>query len=110
MVHYLLPTVLVAFDIVDPNSPSGQARKILFGDGALVADMKRKLDASKEWSEPGLKATILLQWTLFLAAVRRADPALENTEGFRSDELETQIWNAVQGDCFTYLGRMLTLF
>ncbi|RPD60781.1 hypothetical protein L227DRAFT_653063 [Lentinus tigrinus ALCF2SS1-6] len=110
MVYYLLPTVLVAFDIVDPNLPSGQARKRLFGDGALVADMKRKFDVSKEWSEPGLKATILLQWTLFLTAVRRADPALENTDGFRSDELETQIWNAVQGDCFTYLARMLTLF
>ncbi|RDX43688.1 hypothetical protein OH76DRAFT_1188692 [Lentinus brumalis] len=110
MVFYLLPTLLVAFDVVDPNSAGGQARKRLFADGTLVAEMKRKLDVSKEWPEPGLKATILLQWTLFLTAVRRAEPALENTEGFRSDELETQIWNAVQGGCFTYLARMLTLF
>lgn len=110
VVYYLLPTVLAAFDVVDPNTLGGQARKTLFADGGLVAEMKRRLDVSKEWSEPGLKATILLQWTLFLAAVRRADPALENTDGFRADELETQIWNAVQGDCFTYLARMLTLF
>ncbi|KAI0744751.1 nucleoporin Nup186/Nup192/Nup205 [Earliella scabrosa] len=110
MVYYLLPTILAAFDVVDPGSPGGQARKMLFADGSLVAEMKRKLDVSKEWSEPGLKATILLQWTLFLTAVRRADPALENSDGFKADELETQIWNAVQGDCFTYLARMLTLF
>ncbi|KAI0351635.1 hypothetical protein OH77DRAFT_1429461 [Trametes cingulata] len=109
MVYYLLPVVLAAFDVVDPNSAGGQARKNLFADGGLVAEMKRKLDVSKEWAEPGLKATILLKWTLFLTSMRRADPSLENTEGFRSDELETQIWNAVQGDCFTYLARTLTL-
>ncbi|KAI0742693.1 nucleoporin Nup186/Nup192/Nup205 [Daedaleopsis nitida] len=110
MVYFLLPTLLAAFDVVDPNSPGGQARKMLFADGTLVAEMKRKLDVSKAWSEPGLKATVLLQWTLFLTAVRRADPVLENTDGFKADELETQIWNAVQGDCFTYLARMLILF
>ncbi|KAI0776838.1 nucleoporin Nup186/Nup192/Nup205 [Trametes elegans] len=109
MVYYLLPVLLAAFDVVDPNSVGGQARKTLFADGSLVAEMKRKLDVSKEWAEPGLKATILLKWTLFLTSMRRAEPSLENTDGFKSDELETQIWNAVQGDCFTYLARILTL-
>ncbi|KAI8972576.1 nucleoporin Nup186/Nup192/Nup205 [Trametes punicea] len=109
MVYYLLLVVLAAFDVVDPNSAGGQARKNLFADGSLVTEMKRKLDVSKEWAEPGLKATILLKWTLFLTSMRRADPSLENTDGFKSDELETQIWNAVQGDCFTYLARTLTL-
>lgn len=109
MVFYILPTVLTAFDIVDPESSVGHARKALFADGQLVPEMKRKLDITKEWPEQGLKATILLKWTLFLASARRADPALEGTDGFKSDELETQIWNAVQGDCFTYLARTLTL-
>ncbi|KAI9057540.1 hypothetical protein FKP32DRAFT_1598103 [Trametes sanguinea] len=109
MVYYLLPVVLAVFDVVDPHSQGGQARKSLFADGSLVAEMKRKFDVSKEWTEPGLKATILLKWTLFLTSMRRADPSLENTDGFKSDELETQIWNAVQGDCFTYLARMLML-
>ena len=44
MVYYLLPVVLSAFDVVDPNSPGGQARKTLFADGSLVAEMKRRLD------------------------------------------------------------------
>ncbi|KAI0651312.1 nucleoporin Nup186/Nup192/Nup205 [Trametes meyenii] len=109
MAYYLLPVLLAAFDVVDPNSPGGQARNSLFADGSLVAEMKRKLDVSKEWAEPGLKATILLKWTLFLTSMRRADVSLENTDGFKSDELETQIWNAVQGDSFTYLARTLTL-
>ncbi|CDO70405.1 hypothetical protein BN946_scf184999.g46 [Trametes cinnabarina] len=109
MVYYLLPVILAAFDIVDPNSKGGQARKNLFADGSLVAEMKRRLDVSKEWAEPGLKATILLKWTLFLTSMRRADPSLEITDGFKSEELETQIWNAVQGDCFTYLARALML-
>ena len=110
MVFYVLPTVMTAFDMVDPKSQGGEARKKLFGDGTLVAGMKRLLDVAKQWPEPGLKSTILLKWTLFLTATRRADPSLENTDGFKSDQLETQIWNAVQGDCFTYLARMLILF
>ncbi|KAH9856365.1 nucleoporin Nup186/Nup192/Nup205 [Lenzites betulinus] len=109
MVYYLLPVVLAAFDVVEPRSIGGQARKNLFADGSLVAEMKRKLDVSKDWAEPGLKATILLKWTLFLTSMRHADASLENTEGFKSEELETQIWNAVQGDCFSYLARTLTL-
>ncbi|EJF60131.1 hypothetical protein DICSQDRAFT_171358 [Dichomitus squalens LYAD-421 SS1] len=109
MVYHILPTLMATFDIVDPESPGGQARKALLADGQLVPEMKRKLDVTKDWPEPGLKATILLKWTLFLASARRADPALENTDGFKSDELETQIWNAVQGDCFTYLARTLLL-
>ncbi|KAL1938972.1 hypothetical protein VTO73DRAFT_11125 [Trametes versicolor] len=109
MVCYLLPVVLAAFDSVDPNSPGGRARKNFFEDGSLVPEMQRKLDLSKDWAEPGLKATVLLKWTLFLTTMRRADPSLENTAGFKSDELETQIWNAVQGNCFTYLARTLTL-
>ncbi|KAI0830134.1 nucleoporin Nup186/Nup192/Nup205 [Trametes gibbosa] len=109
MAYYLLTVVLAAFDVVEPRSTGGQARKNLFGDGSLVAEMKRKLDVSKEWAEPGLKATILLKWTLFLTSMRRADQSLETTDGFKSEELETQIWNAVQGDCFSYLARTLSL-
>ena len=28
---------------------------------------------------------------------------LEHRAGFKAEELETQVWNAVQGDTFTYL-------
>ncbi|KAH9922299.1 nucleoporin Nup186/Nup192/Nup205 [Epithele typhae] len=109
MTFYVLPTVLTAFDMVDPNSAGGAARKLLLKDKTLMDGMKRLLDVKKEWSEPGLKASILLKWALFLTAARRADPALENTDGFKSDDLETHIWNAVQGDCFSYLARILDL-
>ena len=101
---------MAAFDMVDPTSPGGQARKALLANGTLVAGMRRTLDVSNQWAEAGLKSTILLKWTLFLTAARRADPSLENTDGFKSDELETHIWNAVQGDCFHYLAHVLTVF
>ncbi|KAI0944532.1 hypothetical protein AcW1_002214 [Taiwanofungus camphoratus] len=107
MTYYILATVLAAFDLVDPNSIGGKARKVMASEKNIISYMKRKFDVSTEWKEPGLKATVLLKWTLFLTETRRRDPSLENTEGFKTDELEIQIWNAVQGDSFMYLLRMV---
>jgi nuclear pore complex protein Nup205 len=78
-------------------------------DKELVSYMRRKLDpANSEWKEPGLKATILLKWTLFLTDTRHRDPPLEHIDGFKTEQLVTQIWNAVQGDSFVYLARTVT--
>ena len=107
MTFYVLPTVLAAFDVVRPDSNGGLARKLLVSDKSFMAYMKRKLDIATEWKEPGLKATILLKWTLFLADTRQRNPSLENADGFQAEQLESQIWNAVQGDCFPYLFRMV---
>ncbi|KDQ54533.1 hypothetical protein JAAARDRAFT_38210 [Jaapia argillacea MUCL 33604] len=102
---YVLATILVALDPVDPDSAGGALRRKLAADKGLVAFMKKKLDPSTEWKELGLKATILLKWTLFLTETRHRDPSLEHQDGFKTEELETQVWNAVQGDAFTYLTR-----
>ncbi|KAH9929472.1 nucleoporin Nup186/Nup192/Nup205 [Fomitopsis serialis] len=107
MTFYILPTILAVFDIVRPDSNAGLARKQYVSDKGLMNYMRKKLDIGTEWKEPGLKATMLLKWTLFLAETRQRNPPLENAEGFKTEELETQIWNAVQGDCFTYLLRMI---
>jgi nuclear pore complex protein Nup205 len=109
MTYYILPSILACFDIVDPLSPGGQARQKLARDSGLLSSMKRKLSSSVDWKEPGLKATILLKWTLFLTEIRHRDHSLEDKEGFKTEELETQVWNAVQGDCFSYLTRMVSL-
>ncbi|OCH88950.1 hypothetical protein OBBRIDRAFT_888752 [Obba rivulosa] len=107
MTYYILSTVLAAFDLVSPTSAGGKARKVLISDTSFISYMKRKLDVSTEWKEPGLKATVLLKWTIFLTEARHQNPTLENSDGFKTDELETQIWNAVQSDCFTYLLRVV---
>ncbi|PCH43029.1 hypothetical protein WOLCODRAFT_121398 [Wolfiporia cocos MD-104 SS10] len=108
MTYYVLSTVLAAFDTVDPTSIGGRRRQdATEGEQSLMAYMKRKLDVNARWHESGLKATVLLKWTLYLTEMRRRDPSLEAKDGFRADELETQVWNAVQGDCFTYLLRMV---
>ncbi|TFY78581.1 hypothetical protein EWM64_g5435, partial [Hericium alpestre] len=103
MTYYLLTVLLGAFDPVDPDSRVGQLRQVLATTPSLLSRMKDKLQPSTEWTEPGLKATILLKWTLFLTEARHRDPSLEHKEGFRTEELETNVWNAVQGDAFSYL-------
>jgi nuclear pore complex protein Nup205 len=106
MSYYLLTAVLASLDPASPDIMAGQIRKTLAANQDLVAFMKKKLDvANTEWNEPGLKATILLKWTLFLTESRHQDPTLEHNDGFKTEQLETQIWNAVQGDAFTYLAR-----
>ncbi|KAH8101334.1 nucleoporin Nup186/Nup192/Nup205 [Cristinia sonorae] len=103
MVLYYLPIVLVAFDIVDPSSTAAHARRRLISDANFVKQLHSKLHVDNQWSEPGLKATILLKWTIFLTDIRHRDSSLEEKEGFKAEQLESNIWNAVQGDCFSYL-------
>jgi len=103
MTYYMLTTILAAFDSVDPQSHGGQLRKTLAMDKSTLAFMTKRLSSSAEWKEPGLKATVLLKWTLFLTEARHHDPNLEHRDGFKTEELETQVWNAVQSGAFTYL-------
>lgn len=103
MTYNILTATLVAFDPVDPESIGGKARKALAMDASIMTFMKTKLDPLVEWKDPGLKATILLKWTLFLTEARHRDHSLETRDGFKTEELETRIWNAVQGDAFVFL-------
>jgi nuclear pore complex protein Nup205 len=110
MTFYILAATLAAFDPADPHSFPGKVRKNLAVDKGTIAFMKRHLAPSANWKEPGLKATILLKWTLFMTETRHRDPSLENQQGFKTEELESQIWDAVQGDAFTYLATALIQF
>ena len=110
MTYYLLTAVLLAFDPMDPHSSGGQARRRLVMDPQMIAFMTRKLDPSAEWKEPGLKSVVLLRWTLFLTEARHHDPALDNRDGLKTEELAIQIWHAVQGDAFTYLALVVLQF
>ncbi|KAH7924355.1 hypothetical protein BV22DRAFT_1035258 [Leucogyrophana mollusca] len=107
MAFYILTAVLSVFDSVDPSTAGHKMRHALATDQGMLSYMKRKLASSMEWKDGGLKAVILLKWTLFLAETRHRDPSLGDREGFKTEELETQIWNAVQGDAFTYLATAL---
>ncbi|KAG9311040.1 hypothetical protein JVU11DRAFT_8938 [Chiua virens] len=107
MTFYVLAAALAAFDPADPHSFAGKVRKSLAIDKATIAYMKRQLAPTACWNEPGLKAIVSLKWTLFMTEARHRDPSLENQEGFKTEELESQIWNAVQGDAFTYLAATL---
>ncbi|KAI0270638.1 nucleoporin Nup186/Nup192/Nup205 [Gloeopeniophorella convolvens] len=101
--YYVLCSLLAAFDVVDPRSPGGMLRQKLATFPSTLSLMKRKLSPTEEWREAGIKATVQLKWTLFLTEARHRDASLEHKDGFKTDELETNIWNAVQGNAFTYL-------
>ncbi|KAF7966977.1 hypothetical protein HWV62_36310 [Athelia sp. TMB] len=103
MTYQVLVAVLSAFDPVDPESSGGKARKALALNTTLMGFMKAKLDAATGWKDQGLKAAILLKWTLFLTEARHRDHSLESRDGFKTEDLETRIWNAVQGDAFVFL-------
>ena len=107
MVFYILAATLAAFDPADPHSFPGKVRKNLAIDKTTITYMKRQLAPAANWREPSLKAIVLLKWTLFMTEARHRDPSLENQEGFKTEELESQIWNAVQGDAFTFLAATL---
>ncbi|KAK0437028.1 hypothetical protein EV421DRAFT_1829501 [Armillaria borealis] len=99
--------ILAAFDPADPKSFGAHLRNGLANDATTVSYMKQKLGPSTIWKEPGLKATVLLKWTLFLTDFRHRNPNIEHRDGFKTDQLEAQIWSAVQGDCFAYLAAAL---
>ncbi|KAI0085599.1 nucleoporin Nup186/Nup192/Nup205 [Irpex rosettiformis] len=114
LVLYVLVGVMNCWEIVDPNSDGGTARKLIINDAQFIGTLKRKLNpsttapgAQQEWRAPGLRAVLLLKWTLFLTEMRHRDPSLEDKDGFKTDELENQIWNGVQGDSFSWLTRIM---
>ncbi|KAF7320904.1 Nucleoporin [Mycena chlorophos] len=106
LTYYLLTTVLSVFDPAAPGTPP-DARHAELLQSDMMTYMSKKLAVGTEWKEPGLKATVLLKWTLFLTEARHRNAELEHRSGFKTEELETQIWNAVQGDAFTYLALLV---
>ncbi len=103
MSYYILCSLLAAFDLVDPGAPGGVLRQKLATFPSTLNLMKNKLSPTEEWKEAGVKATVQLKWTLFLTEARHRDASLEHKDGFQTVELETNIWNAVQGNAFTFL-------
>ncbi|EAU87534.1 hypothetical protein CC1G_11206 [Coprinopsis cinerea okayama7 len=103
LAYHILTAVFISFEPCDPDSPLGSLRSRVSTDQSLLTYMSKKLSPSTTWKEPGLKAAILLKWTMFITDARHNDASLEHRAGFKNEELETQVWNAVQGDAFTYL-------
>ncbi|KAJ7058139.1 nucleoporin Nup186/Nup192/Nup205 [Mycena amicta] len=106
LTFYLLTSVLSVFDSVAPGTTADVLRAELT-QSDMMTYMSKKMGLSTEWKEHGLKAVILLKWTLFLTEARHRNPQLEHRSGFKTEELETQIWNAVQGDGFAYSAQLV---
>ncbi|KAF9529076.1 nucleoporin Nup186/Nup192/Nup205 [Crepidotus variabilis] len=105
MTYIILNALLLSFDPIDPLDTLLSRRQVLFTDVALLSFMSKKFEPTTNWKDNALKAIVLLKWTMFLTEARHNDATLENRPGFRTEELETQVWNAVQGSAFTYLAQ-----
>ncbi|PPQ63451.1 hypothetical protein CVT24_004983 [Panaeolus cyanescens] len=105
--YYMLTSLLLTFDPIDPSNHLSTRRALLPTDVSLMTFMTKKLELGSQWKEPGLKAAVLLKWTMFLTEARHNDSTLEHRNGFKNEDLETQVWNAVQGDAFLYLARVV---
>lgn len=105
MTYYLFTAVSFSFDPIDPLDSLTSRRQAFATDSQLLDFMTQKFDPSTPWKDGGLKATILLKWTMFMTEARYNDATLESKAGFRTEELETQVWNAVQGSAFNYLAQ-----
>ena len=107
MAYYLLTAIFLTLDPIDPFDPLTSERQTLSTDSSLLNFMTKKFEPSTKWNDPSLKATVLLKWTMFLTEARHNDATLEHKSGFKTEELETQVWNAVQGSAFNYLALSL---
>ena len=107
MTFYILTAILAAFDPAGPQTYGGRVRRSLVMDKSMISFMKNKLCPSSNWKDLGSKAVITLKWTLFITETCHRNPSLESSEGFKTEELESQIWSAVQGDSFIYLVTVL---
>ncbi|TFK29062.1 hypothetical protein FA15DRAFT_700346 [Coprinopsis marcescibilis] len=103
MVLYILAAVYISFDPNDPETHIGSLRQQVATNNSLTTFMNQKFAPTTQWKESGLKAAVLLKWTMFITEARHNDASLENRAGFKNEDLETQVWNAVQGDAFMYL-------
>jgi nuclear pore complex protein Nup205 len=103
LTYYILTAVLLIIDPIYPISSIPSVRQTPATDVSLITFITEKLEPSAKWKNTGLKATVLLKWTLLLTESRHNDTTLEHCNGFKTEELVTQVWNAVQGDTFTYL-------
>lgn len=102
MICYVVTAILAAFDPADPQTYCGEVRRNL-AENSMVSYMKNKLAPAQCWRDSKLKAVISLKWTLFMMEMRVREPSLESQDGFKTEVLESQIWDAVQADAFTYL-------
>ncbi|KAG6907715.1 hypothetical protein DXG01_007628 [Tephrocybe rancida] len=105
MSYYMLTTALNTLNSADPSSLEWTRRKATVTNTLLTDYMSKALgpSPSQPWKDSGLKSVILLQWTLCQTEARHRDPTLETRAGFRTEELEAQVKNAVEGDAFGYL-------
>lgn len=102
---YVLTSLLAALDSSEPGS--AQDLYPLFTDADFVRNMNVSLESRTPWAVPGLRATVRLQWSVFLEA---AASNIANFETDSGEQVDTLTWDAIDGGVFAFLGKAVLGF
>ena len=99
---YLTIALLAALD----PSDEGAAESLypLYSDRNFIHSFHTLVNA-KEWSIPSLRATITLQWTLFIVSAVHSLPNFEADTEIYEEHVEAMIAKAIEGGVWDFLGR-----
>lgn len=100
---YLLAAILSALDSSDEHS--AQQLYPLFTSAGFVKDVNATLTSG--WTVPQLRATVHLQWTVFLDTAARYVPNFETDGGEYVNHLT---WQAIEAGVFAFLGRSVLAY
>ncbi|KAG8950572.1 hypothetical protein FRC04_007391 [Tulasnella sp. 424] len=101
LVYYILTAVLSALNPTpEPENPDVPPPPLL-GDGTLMVQINSALE-QVQWTIPGLKACVKLQWSLWVLEVRRSDPHVQgDLTGIEKDVEELAV-SAIKADAFKF--------
>ncbi|KAG9045001.1 hypothetical protein FS837_007191 [Tulasnella sp. UAMH 9824] len=101
LVYYILTAVLSALNPTPEPESQDAPPPPLLGDGTLMVQINSALE-QVQWTMPGLKACVKLQWSLWVLEVRRSDPHVQgDLTGIEKDVEELAV-SAIKADAFKF--------
>ena len=101
---YTLTALLAA---LDASADSAEQLYPLFTDSAFVLEINKLVAPTSTWAAPQLKATVQLQWTVFLDAAARF---VQNFETDGGEHVDSITWSAINAGVFSFLGKAVLNF
>ena len=104
---YLTIALLAALDTTDDGA--ADSLYPLFSDRNFVHSFNALVN-TKDWKVTPLRATVLLQWTLFLLFAVNFLPNFEADTEIYEEQVESMIAKAIEGGVWDFLGRKVLLY
>ncbi|GJJ07119.1 hypothetical protein Clacol_001319 [Clathrus columnatus] len=103
--YYILASTLKSLSFPIPTQKPG-----LHKDKSFVDAFSKLLNSKSEWKSHPLRGIILLQWSVLIWSIRHQDEELAEASslppGFSDEDVEKNVWDAVQSDVFQFLSNL----